>query len=60
MMSDVARTTGVRATVRDVAAETGLSIATVSRVLNGQANVAHLGGAARHRAGRSTSGVRTC
>ncbi|NUT97779.1 MAG: LacI family DNA-binding transcriptional regulator [Saccharothrix sp.] len=29
-----------RATVRDVAAETGLSIATVSRVLNGQANVA--------------------
>ncbi|MDH2426570.1 LacI family DNA-binding transcriptional regulator [Sphaerisporangium sp. TRM90804] len=31
---------GTRATVRDVAAETGLSIATVSRVLNGQANVA--------------------
>ncbi|MGW3343631.1 LacI family DNA-binding transcriptional regulator [Nonomuraea rubra] len=29
-----------RATVRDVAAETGLSIATVSRVLNGQSNVA--------------------
>lgn len=29
-----------RATVRDVAAATGLSIATVSRVLNGQANVA--------------------
>ncbi|MGX7826320.1 LacI family DNA-binding transcriptional regulator [Actinokineospora sp. 24-640] len=29
-----------RATVRDVAATTGLSIATVSRVLNGQANVA--------------------
>ncbi|WP_127935334.1 LacI family DNA-binding transcriptional regulator [Nonomuraea polychroma] len=29
-----------RATVRDVAAETGLSIATVSRVLNGGANVA--------------------
>ncbi|GAA3021417.1 LacI family DNA-binding transcriptional regulator [Streptosporangium longisporum] len=29
-----------RATVRDVAAETGLSIATVSRVLNGRANVA--------------------
>ncbi|GLW10199.1 transcriptional regulator [Microtetraspora sp. NBRC 13810] len=30
----------MRATVRDIAAETGLSIATVSRVLNGQANVA--------------------
>ncbi len=29
-----------RATVRELAAETGLSIATVSRVLNGQANVA--------------------
>jgi LacI family transcriptional regulator len=29
-----------RATVRDVAAETGVSIATVSRVLNGQGNVA--------------------
>ena len=29
-----------RATVRDIAAETGVSIATVSRVLNGQANVA--------------------
>ncbi|MEU4833056.1 LacI family DNA-binding transcriptional regulator [Streptosporangium sp. NPDC023615] len=29
-----------RATVRDVAAETGLSIATVSRVLNGHSNVA--------------------
>jgi LacI family transcriptional regulator len=28
-----------RATVRDVAAETGLSVATVSRVINGQANV---------------------
>src|SRR5215467_8664585 len=40
--SDVteARPAGARATVRDVAAETGLSIATVSRVLNGQANVA--------------------
>ncbi|MBV1855953.1 LacI family DNA-binding transcriptional regulator [Catellatospora sp. NEAU-YM18] len=36
----VARTAGVRATVRDVAAETGLSIATVSRVLNGATNVA--------------------
>jgi LacI family transcriptional regulator len=34
------RRAGARATVRDVAAETGLSIATVSRVLNGQANVA--------------------
>ncbi|MEV0644019.1 LacI family DNA-binding transcriptional regulator [Phytomonospora sp. NPDC050363] len=34
------RPSGVRATVRDVAAETGLSIATVSRVLNGQGNVA--------------------
>lgn len=33
-------TRAARATVRDVAAETGLSIATVSRVLNGQANVA--------------------
>jgi LacI family transcriptional regulator len=30
---------GARATVRDVAAETGLSVATVSRVINGQANV---------------------
>lgn len=30
----------MRATVRDIAAETGLSIATVSRVLNGAANVA--------------------
>src|ERR1700688_1825271 len=29
-----------RATVRDVAAETGVSIATVSRVLNNQAHVA--------------------
>jgi len=36
----MARRAGPRATVRDVAAETGLSIATVSRVLNGQANVA--------------------
>ncbi|WP_214107946.1 LacI family DNA-binding transcriptional regulator [Acrocarpospora catenulata] len=36
----MARSAGTRATVRDVAAETGLSIATVSRVLNGQANVA--------------------
>jgi LacI family transcriptional regulator len=36
----MARPSGARATVRDVAAETGLSIATVSRVLNGQANVA--------------------
>lgn len=35
-----AREGRARATVRDVAAETGLSIATVSRVLNGQANVA--------------------
>ncbi|WP_020524247.1 LacI family DNA-binding transcriptional regulator [Catelliglobosispora koreensis] len=34
------RPAGVRATVRDIAAETGLSIATVSRVLNGAANVA--------------------
>lgn len=31
---------GRRATVRDIAAHTGVSIATVSRVLNGQANVA--------------------
>lgn len=36
----MARTVGPRATVRDVAAATGLSIATVSRVLNGQTNVA--------------------
>ncbi|MFB4281469.1 MULTISPECIES: LacI family DNA-binding transcriptional regulator [unclassified Nonomuraea] len=35
-----AREGRARATVRDVAAETGLSIATVSRVLNGQSNVA--------------------
>ena len=34
------RSVGVRATVRDIAAETGLSIATVSRVLNRAANVA--------------------
>ncbi|MEU4421859.1 LacI family DNA-binding transcriptional regulator [Actinoplanes sp. NPDC024001] len=33
-------TTARRATVRDVAAQTGLSIATVSRVLNGRSNVA--------------------
>jgi len=31
---------GRRATVRDIAAQTGVSIATVSRVLNGQAHVA--------------------
>lgn len=36
----MARPVGGRATVRDVAAATGVSIATVSRVLNGQANVA--------------------
>jgi LacI family transcriptional regulator len=36
----MARPGGTRATVRDIAAETGVSIATVSRVLNGQANVA--------------------
>jgi LacI family transcriptional regulator len=29
-----------RVTVRDIAAQTGVSIATVSRVLNGQAHVA--------------------
>jgi LacI family transcriptional regulator len=34
------RPAGVRATVRDIAAETGLSIATVSRVLNAAPNVA--------------------
>ncbi|MFI7224347.1 LacI family DNA-binding transcriptional regulator [Nonomuraea angiospora] len=48
--------------MRDVAAETGLSIATVSRVLNGQANVApHTRelGAARRRA-PSTCATRTC
>jgi LacI family transcriptional regulator len=33
-----------RATVRDVAAETGLSVATVSRVINGQANVSEEAG----------------
>src|SRR6266699_853813 len=32
--------TGRRPTVRDIAAQTGVSIATVSRVLNGQAHVA--------------------
>ena len=32
--------TGRRVTVRDIAAETGVSIATVSRVLNGHARVA--------------------
>jgi LacI family transcriptional regulator len=31
---------GARVTVRDIASETGVSIATVSRVMNGQANVA--------------------
>jgi LacI family transcriptional regulator len=36
----VSRPTGRRATVRDLAAQTGVSIATVSRVLNDQANVA--------------------
>jgi LacI family transcriptional regulator len=35
----VARSLGSRATVRDVAAETGVSIATVSRVLNDHASV---------------------
>jgi len=39
-MTRQSRPPHVRATVRDVAAETGLSIATVSRVINGQANVA--------------------
>ena len=39
-MPAMARRVGPRATVRDVAAETGLSIATISRVLNGQTNVA--------------------
>jgi LacI family transcriptional regulator len=34
------RSAGPRATVRDIAAETGVSIATVSRVLNNRANVA--------------------
>src|SRR6202051_73776 len=36
----MARPRGQRATVRDLAAETGVSIATVSRVLNNQAHVA--------------------
>jgi LacI family transcriptional regulator len=36
----VSRPTSRRATVRDLAAQTGVSIATVSRVLNDQANVA--------------------
>jgi LacI family transcriptional regulator len=36
----VSRPTGRRVTVRDIAAQTGVSIATVSRVLNGQAHVA--------------------
>src|SRR5215831_3137817 len=34
------RPTGRRVTVRDIAAQTGVSIATVSRVLNGQDHVA--------------------
>ena len=34
------RSAGRRVTVRDIAAHTGVSIATVSRVLNGQAHVA--------------------
>jgi LacI family transcriptional regulator len=36
----VSRPAGRRVTVRDIAAHTGVSIATVSRVLNGQAHVA--------------------
>ncbi|PZR77444.1 MAG: hypothetical protein DLM65_15700 [Candidatus Aeolococcus gillhamiae] len=36
----MSRPRGQRATVRDLAAETGVSIATVSRVLNNQAHVA--------------------
>src|ERR1700735_3560075 len=36
----MSRPRGQRVTVRDLAAETGVSIATVSRVLNNQANVA--------------------
>ena len=36
----MSRPSGRRATVRDIAAQTGVSIATVSRVLNGQAHVA--------------------
>jgi len=36
----VSRSAGRRVTVRDIAAHTGVSIATVSRALNGQANVA--------------------
>src|ERR1700691_2503605 len=36
----MSRPRGRRATVRDLAAETGVSIATVSRVLNNQAHVA--------------------
>ncbi len=40
MMKQSGVTTGARVTVRDIAAETGLSIATVSRVMNGRANVA--------------------
>ena len=36
----VSRPGGRRVTVRDIAAQTGVSIATVSRVLNDQANVA--------------------
>ena len=36
----MSRSRGQRVTVRDLAAETGVSIATVSRVLNNQASVA--------------------
>jgi LacI family transcriptional regulator len=39
-VSGVSDSAGRRATVRDIAAQTGVSIATVSRVLNGQAHVA--------------------
>ncbi|GAA1602556.1 LacI family DNA-binding transcriptional regulator [Actinoplanes couchii] len=58
-----------RATVRDVATRTGLSIATVSRVLNGRANVApdtrdrvlsalgELGGQAPRRRGERATGI---
>lgn len=62
-----ARSGRARATVRDVAAETGLSIATVSRVLNGQANVAPhtrelvlraVGASATRRRGRARSTTR--
>ncbi len=59
----MSRPRGQRVTVRDLAAETGVSIATVSRVLNNQANVApdtrELVQRAAERLSGQTAGPRT-